>query len=161
MYLWTVPYETGFLCHYVGETGRSFHHRFNEHARDCLSGLWHVYDPEQFAHGRKNIVWEGMWKPGTRDRMGQYIYRLPELAPVIVDFLQLFQMFLIPLEGEQRVRQRVEAAIADQLYAQSGIVGDFQDRGVRYRRRREDEEPIRFHLGGHASIHGLAKELVA
>jgi hypothetical protein len=160
VYLWTVPFKDGFLCYYVGETGRSFHKRFTEHARDCVSGLYRIYDPKQFAHGRKTLVWEGMWKPGTRERMGQFLDLLPELAPVISAFLRLFQMFLIPFSGEQRVRQRLEAAIADQLNQQPGIVGTFQNYDIRYRHRRGDEEPVRVRVGGHAAVHGLGRELV-
>ncbi len=76
----------------------------------------------------------------------------------------LYGLLRLAEEGETRRGFCVAPTRAREhpkLYAQPGVVGGFQDQGVRYRRRKEDEESIRVHLGGHASIPGLTKELVA
>ena len=57
VYIWAVPYEDGFLAYYVGETGRSIAERTTEHAAAFfLGGQFRIYDPAEFAEGRKVLV---------------------------------------------------------------------------------------------------------
>ena len=159
VYLWTVPRGNQYLTYYVGETGRSFFARFTEHSRNYLSGLYRVYDPDCFAVGDKVLVWEGMWKSGTQNQMGVFLNRFADLAPVILRFLRLFRLFLIPLDTDIRGRQRLEAAIANYLYRQDGLIGVFQDPDIQYRPRRKDEMPIQCRLQGSSLVCGLSDEL--
>jgi len=163
IYLWTIPFEKRYLTYYVGETGRSFATRIMEHTRDYLSGFYRVYDPLQFAGGKKKFVWGGMWKPGRRDphRMLEFLNRYAELSTAIYEFLGQFRIFLAPLDVEERTRQRIEAAIANRLFEQSGLIGKFQDEDIRYRPRRTDEEPISVKMISFESILGLCSELTA
>lgn len=142
IYLWTVPFKKKYLVYYVGETGVSFSRRFTEHTRDYLSGYYRVYNPQQFSEGKKQLVWEGMWKPGTRNRMGEFLKRYLELSKIIYEFLGKLRIFLSPLEVEKNIRQRIEGTIADSLYKQQGIIGDFPNGDIRYKRRQPDESPI-------------------
>ena len=118
IYLWAIPFEKRYLTYYVGETGRSFANRIIEHTRYYLHGFYRVYDPRQFAEGKKRLVWGGMWKPGTRGpiRMLEFLNRYAELSTVIYEFLGQFRIFVVPLSVEKRIRQRVEAAIANRLF---------------------------------------------
>ena len=163
IYLWTIPFEKRFLTHYVGETGRSFATRIIEHTRDYLNGFYRVYDPRQFAEGKKKLVWGGMWKSGRRGPhlMLEFLNRYSELSTVIYEFLGQFRIFVAPLDVEERIRQRIEAAIANRLFEQPGLIGKFQDEDIRYRPRRTDEEPISVKMVSFESILGLCSELVA
>jgi len=161
IYLQTIPFGKKFLTYYVGETGRTFARRFTEHTRDYLYGLYRIYDPHQFPKGAKILLWEGMWKPGTRDRIGEFLNRYSELAPLIYELLGLFRIFIAPLDAEKRIRQRIEGAIAHRLYQQPGIVGAFQENDIRYSRRRADEEPISVTMKFAEEIIGLCNELTA
>jgi len=161
VYLWTVALKKQYLVYYVGETGRSFYTRFSEHARDCLYGYYRIYDPTSFAKGKKKLVWEGMWKPGTRDRIGEFLNRYLELSPIIYEYLGLFRIFLAPLDVEKRIRQRIENAIASQLLKQKGLISEFQDSDIKYYPRREDEEPILVKMARHENILGLCSEILA
>jgi len=160
IYIWAIPYNQSHLVYYVGETGRSFAERFEEHIKEYLSGLYRIYDPGEFAQGRKRLIWEGMWKAGTEHRTGEFLSRYGELAPQIHRFLGVFRIFLGPFQGEKRLRERIEAALAKSLQRQEGIGGQFQDADIRYAPRREGEEPIMVNLRCSASIIGLPEELV-
>lgn len=161
IYLWTIPFEKQYLTYYVGETGRSFAVRFTEHTREYLSGLYRLYDPPSFAKGTKVLLWEGMWKPGTRDRMGEFLNQFSKLAPVIHELLRLFRIFIAPLDAESRIRQRIEAAVAHRLYQSPGLIGEFQDQDIRYSPRRSDEKPISIKMSLSEPILGLGDELMA
>jgi hypothetical protein len=160
IYIWAIPYNQSYLVYYVGETGRSFAERFGEHTKEYVSGLYRIYDPGEFAQGRKRLIWEGMWKPGTQHRTGEFLIRYEELAPQIHRFLGVFRIFLGPFEGEMRLRERIEAAIAQSLQRQEGKGDQFQDTEIRYAPRREGEVPIMIKLRCSASIFGLPEELI-
>ena len=89
-----------------------------------------------------------MWKPDRKGKIEELLGRYLELAPSILEFLG-------PLATEARIRQRIEAAIADSLYEQNGVIGRFQDDDIRYYRRREDEAPLSITVRGADSILGL------
>lgn len=139
VYLWTVSYEDSYLTYYVGETTRSFSQRFEEHAKEYLSGTYRICDPVLLMNGQKELIWEGLWKKGTRDRLDLFISRLPELSLKIQQLLSTFSIFIIPMKREKRVIQRVEAAIANHLLKQNGVIDSFQDDDIRYLPRRDGE----------------------
>ena len=161
IYLWTVPFNRKFLTYYVGETGRSFLTRFTEHTRDYLYGLYRVYDPAQFAQGKKNLVWEGMWQPGTRGRIGEFLNRYLELSPAIYSLLGKFRVFLAPLDADQRIRQRIEGSIAQKLLRHSVLNRNFFDSGIRYLTKQANEPPIYVTMISNESILGLPHKLIA
>jgi len=163
IYLWTIPFKKQYLVYYVGETGRSFDERFVEHTQNCLNGLYRIYDPSRFAEGAKVLVWDGMWKKeySKPARMQEFMNRYLELAPVINKYLRQFRIFVAPLDAEERIRQRIEGAIADRLREQLGIIGDFQDSDIRYRSRRDDEKPFSVKIEAFEPILGLCSELLA
>jgi len=163
VYLLAIPFKNGYLTYYVGETGRPFATRLIEHARYYLHGLYRIFDPRQFAEGKKELVWGGMWKPGTKGprRMLEFLNRYSELSPLIYEFLGMLKIFVAPLDVEKRIRERIEAAIANRLYQQPGVVGKFQDDDIKYRPRRTDEEPFSVRMGSFETILGLCSELTA
>jgi len=124
IYLWAIPFNNRYLTYYIGETGRSFAERTIEHTRNYLHGLYRVYDPNQFAQGKKKLVWRGMWKPGTKGPhvMLDFLSRYPKLSSVIYEFLGQLRIFLAPIEVEKRIRERIEAAIANSLLSARACV---------------------------------------
>jgi hypothetical protein len=133
VYLWTIPFRKKYLAYYVGETGVSFAVRSLQHVQSYLNGLYRLYDPEEFRNGKKVLVWDGMWKPGRKDpgTMNEFLQGYSKFAPMILDFIQGFRLFLAPFEGERRIRLRIEAAITASLNKQPGIAGEFQDKEAR------------------------------
>ncbi len=161
IYVWAVPFQESYLAHYIGETKRSFCKRLVEHTKEYLSGAYRVYDPDLFLEGKKEALWEGMWGNGPERKIGIFFRKYPELAPQIQKFVSLFEIFLIPMKEEKRIVQRVEAAIANHLYKQEGVVGTFQDSGVMYYPRRDTEEPITVNIESSIPILGFPKEFTA
>ena len=60
IYLWTVLAPEGELVYYLGETGRSFGRRMEEHLQEQLSGRYRLYEPEEFFRGGKRLLWRLM-----------------------------------------------------------------------------------------------------
>ncbi len=155
LYLWTIPFDDRYLTYYVGETGRSFIARFTEHVQCCLHGYYRIYDPQLFARGEKVLIWEGMWKAGTRDRIGEFLNRYTELSPRSYEFLGLFRIFVAPIDAKRRIRERIEAKIAEELSQQSGAIRKFPNDDIKYKPKRSDEAPISVAMSGSESILGL------
>jgi hypothetical protein len=161
IYLWTIPFNRKYLTYYVGETGRSFKARFTEHTRDYLYGLYRVYDPIPFAQGRKKLVWEGMWQPGTRDRVDEFLNRYLDLSPAVYSLLGKLRIFLAPLDAEKRIRQRIEGSLALRLQQHSDLTRNFFDSGIRYLTKQADEPPIHVTIISKECIFGLPHKLAA
>ena len=162
IYIWTVPYRGSYLANYVGETGLSFAKRFREHLQEYISGRYTVYDPYLYLQGKKELIWEGVgWKKDYEKHMERFLDRYFELFPEILRMIGTLEIFLIPFKGERRIRQRIESAIANHLYEQEGVIGSFQDKGVRYLPRREDETPVLVKIKSDIPILGFPEELIA
>ncbi len=162
IYLWTVPTEAGEWVYYVGETGRGFAARMTEHLRQQLSGMYHIYDPKALAHGDKRALWNGLYGD-TRETEGLhgFVNRLPELSVPLAGFIKLMRFHVAELSQEKRLRERIEAAISRHLKNQPGIIGTFQDDGIRYRPRRTGEEPVIVKCRSAGRILGLPDRLEA
>jgi hypothetical protein len=159
VYLWTVQLDEGELVYYVGETGRSFAQRMLEHFREHMSGGYHLYEPHEFSHGRKALLWPGRYGPDREPFLSVFIQRFRDLASVIVDLAELYRFYVAPLECEKRLRERIEAGLANYLYEQPGMVGEFQDRGIIYRARKDTEEAIQALIQCRANLIGVPKLL--
>ncbi|MGD6806541.1 MAG: hypothetical protein ACQCN4_06245 [Candidatus Bathyarchaeia archaeon] len=163
VYLWAIPFENKYLAYYVGETGKSFISRNLEHIRNYYSGKYTLYDPKEFAKGKKIRMWNGMWKKDAKDLQVKLSYqrRHDELWPITDAFLSLLQVFLIPIENnDYRIRQRLEAAISFRLRDHDGVIGGFQDDGVRYSPRWPSEPKIKAKMKTNELLLGLGGELI-
>jgi hypothetical protein len=160
IYLWTVGTSYGDLIYYVGETGRNFRTRMRDHYKEQLSGMYHIYDPEQFSLGKKKEIWPGVYGKGGEKDLTKFLDILPTIAPDLIKFVSIIQFYVAPINWEGRIRKRFEAALANYLYKQPGTVGDFQDKGIRYEPRRENEEPIMVNINFPKAIKGMPKELI-
>jgi len=75
IYLMSIQYEDGYLVYYIGETGQSFYVRLKDHVIQFFGGNYRIYEPEKFKRGEKEILWNGMWRKETRDRIPEFIDR--------------------------------------------------------------------------------------
>jgi len=142
IYLFTIPLPHGYLIYYVGETGREFRVRLCEHYKEHASAMYHIYSPAEFAHGEKRLLWPGRYDSTNRKSARECIENYARLCESIREMAFMFRFFLAPLSCEDRNRKRIEAAIALGLYRAPGIVGTFQDEGIRYEPKWNSEEPI-------------------
>ena len=161
IYLWTVPQSDGYLIYYVGETGRNFGIRLLEHYTEHAAAMYHVYSPPEFARGQKIALWPGRFDATDCRSAKECIAQYSKLCGPISELTAMFRFFLAPTSCDDRSRRRIEAAIASSLYEVPGIVGGFQDRGIRYDHRRDDEEPIECVVSTSACLLGMPDRLSA
>jgi hypothetical protein len=159
IYLWTVECENVRRVYYVGETGRSFGVRMDEHLRGYLCGAYVLYEPCAFARGEKVVVWPGslQWRQQERIRMCEFVDRFDELAPTIREFVKQMRFWLAPFPAEShRPRKRIEAALAAALRTNCKDEIDLQDEGIVYEALRWDSEPhIQARIRCQVTIAGL------
>jgi hypothetical protein len=162
VYLFTIPFEGKYLVYYVGETGASFANRLLQHVQSYLNGFYRIFDPEEFAKGKKVLLWGGMWKTDRREPklICDFINEQAELAPKIIKFIGQFRIFLAPIDENKRIIERIESEIARSLIQQSGFIGDFQDNDIRYRPTKPNEQKFRAMMTFPKSIMGLSEELL-
>ena len=159
IYLWTVPMDGDYLPYYVGETGISFRYRLQEHIKGYLSGVYRVYDPGEFIKGQKELVWGGMWLPGTEDNMPQFLDRYLNMVQNIYDLIGLFRIFLAPIQVETRTRKRIEGAIARCIfkYQEKNMKTPFMGKEDRNRlyRKNKSEVQLKIKICGSERFIGL------
>jgi hypothetical protein len=162
IYFWTVPYvQGGSIINYVGETGESFKKRLKDHMIHTAGGNYRICDPDFEIQGVERILWNGLWRKGTRDKMPEFVSRLIELTPVIKKSLEQSEIYVAPLTSERRIRQRIEGAIADHVKAQAPPASSLLPKDIRYYKRRSDEEPVTVLLSGGDVLLGMPKYLLA
>lgn len=160
VYLWAIAHPEGYLVYYVGETGRSFAQRLLEHYREHASAFYHLNSPKEFTMGERVAVWPGRYDVTEKRSPRECVARYEQLAPCIIELTAIYRFFLAPLAVSDRECRRIEAALAAWLYAQPGVIGGFQEKGIRYAPRLADEEPIRCEFTSSAPIQGLPDHLL-
>lgn len=162
VYLLAIPFDGKHLVYYVGETGVSFSQRLMQHIQNYLSGFYRIFDPEEFTKGKKVLIWGGMWKSDRKDPnfILDFLKRHSEIAPKILRFIELFRVFLAPIDVNRRIREKIESRIAGSLNESNGIVSSFQDADIRYKPRRLNEQKIKVIMSFPESIMGLKEELL-
>lgn len=162
LYLWAVQTRLGGLVQYVGETGRTFGERFEEHLRAQLAGEYSVHDVAALRNGRRDApLWPGVYGPDRPRTVRAFAARLSELAAPQQEYIRMVRFYLGSAELPDRVRRRVEAAIAGHLAAQAEPVGTFLDPDVRYQPRLPSEQPIEIRLSASSSLRGFPDSVVA
>jgi hypothetical protein len=153
IYLWTIQTGPSNTVYYVGETGRSFGERFAEHTRAYLGGEYSIWGPEEFLQKRKIELWGGLWRPERKHLTGEYLANVERLLPRVVELLKSFRIFIAPMRGSERMRERVEAAIIRAIRLSDPH--PLLDENLRYRPRLPSEDPVRYDMQLPAHIEGL------
>jgi hypothetical protein len=161
IYLWTVQSQGGFLVNYVGETGTSFHKRMKDHMVQCMGGNYRICDAKWLLKGERKILWNGMWRKGTRNLMSVFVERYVELAPKIKAYLEVLDIFVAPIQVDKRIRRRIEGAIAFSLRRELAPIGSFITEDVRYSGRKDGETPIQAMIRSSERLLGLESQILA
>lgn len=156
IYIWTVPFGKNELIHYVGMTSRKFKERMMEHLKGYLSGEYEINDPEELQKGKRVRVWNGLWRGADVE---DFIKQHDVLFPKLLSQIRLYKIYIVQLNCEIRLIERIEAAIANYLYSQDGVVGSFQEPEIRYKKRKENEEPVIVKIKYNSKIIGLPRIL--
>lgn len=73
------------------------------------------------------------------------------LAAQILELSRLLRFFVAPMTCDDRIRRRIDAALADEFAKAPGEIGAFQEEGIRYQGRRQGETPIQ--VAVHVAVH--------
>lgn len=81
IYLWTVPYQDGYLIYAAGQTTRPFLKRLKEHSSAHRNGFFTIFDMDDLRRGIRTEIWHGAF--GGRlstERQADYESRRQEIA---------------------------------------------------------------------------------
>jgi hypothetical protein len=159
IYIWTVELPEGHLIFYVGETGTSLRQRLGEHYKKLTTAQYHVYDPAQFARGKRVSLWPGTFR--NVKSVAECDAALPMLRKPITEIVRMLRLFIAPLDCDLRTRRRIEAAIAQPLYSISGMIREFQDPTIRYHAREAGEASIACRLTSSTRMLGVQERFLA
>ena len=112
VYFWAIKVGDGYRLTHIGQTGTSFYHRMKEYIINTLGGNYRICDPDALARGETKLLWNGLWREGTRERLPEFLRDSSRLFEAAKRNLMLEQIFVAPLDVEDRMRRRIEGAIA-------------------------------------------------
>lgn len=176
IYLFTFPNKNLNYVYYVGMTATEFAKRLSQHLENYLIGGYNFHDPKFFVNGKNKEGFKGwMWLKTKTDGKTQeegkkeYAERCEEgLGLKMLKFLENMQIYVAPLDKDQRTLERIEAEIALYLNEQLGLSGEqsemvrnSQEKGVVYRPTREKEEAFTFIIENNEKFVGLKKQFEA
>jgi len=161
IYLWAVRMNSGsYRILYIGETSTSFYKRTKDHLIQTLGGNYLICDPEAMVRGRNEILWKGLWRKGTRDKLPEFLSRYESLAPKIKQSILIQKLFVAPIKLDRRLRQRIEGALAFAI-REDADTSSLLPNDIRYIRRRDDEESLLVSMSSEHKIEGLPEKIYA
>jgi len=159
IYLWAVRMDSGsYRISYIGETSTSFYQRTKDHLIQTLGGNYLICDPEDMVRERNNVIWKGLWRKGTRDKLPEFLSRYESLAPKIKKSILIQDLFVAPVKIDRRLRQRIEGALALAL-REDAEASSLLPNDIRYIRRRDDEDPTLVSIFSEEKIEGLPEKI--
>jgi hypothetical protein len=75
--------------------------------------------------------------------------------------VQCLRFHVAPTTCSDRLRERIEAALAGHLRQQKGLVGEFQETDVRYIPLQTDDAPVTVHISWQRMPRGVPEVLEA
>jgi hypothetical protein len=113
IYLWAVRMKSGsYKVSYIGETGVSYYRRTKDHLIQIFGGNYQVCDPESLLNGKNEVIWNGLWRKGTRDKLPEFFSQYERLTPIIKRSIVVQKVFVAPIKITSRLRIRIEGALA-------------------------------------------------
>lgn len=100
---------------HIGQTGTSFYARLKEHVIQTLGGNFRICDPQAMARGEIKVLWDGLWRPGRHGNLPEFVRNGPALFEAARSCFKMEKAFVAPLNIEDRMRRRIEGAIAKQI----------------------------------------------
>lgn len=161
IYLWAVLMPIGkYRITYIGETSASFYRRIKEHVIQTLGGNYRICESAALRQGVQVVLWNGLWRKGTRNKLPDFLRRYVELAPLIKQSLAVENVFLAVLDCEKRLRRRIEGALAEAIRSNPEARSLLPD-DIRYLKRKNTEPPVRVVIETGSDFEGLPTEVYA
>jgi hypothetical protein len=115
VYFWAIKIGSHYRISHIGQTGTSFYQRMKEHIINTLGGNYRISAPEALARGQVEVLWDGLWREGRRGLLPEFLRQSTPLFEAAKANLKLENIFVAPLNVEDRMRRRIEGAIAKQI----------------------------------------------
>lgn len=158
VYFWAIKVGDSYRLTHIGQTGTSFYHRMKEYIINTLGGNYRICDPDALERGETKLLWNGMWREGTRERLPEFLRDSSRLFEAAKRNLMLEQIFIAPLDVADRMRRRIEGAIAKSVRKDKAASSLFPpDVRVLGRLTTEVPLPVRIRVG--KKVLGLAEQL--
>lgn len=158
VYFWAIRVKNAYRLTHVGQTGTSFYQRMKEYIINTLGGNYRICDPDRLSQGEARPVWDGLWREGTRARLPEFLRDGPRLFELAKRNLQLERIFVAPLKVEDRLRRRIEGAIA-QAIRRDAAASSLLPTDIRVLGRLTIEAPLSVRLRTKVKILGLPEQL--
>lgn len=140
VYLQTFEHrDGGYVLYAAGITRNPFRRRFMQHNRAYLSGDYNILDPVQARNGVRSELWHGWTVARQLAKRAEYAERRAELQEAAQRQLAEFRIFVAEVEPHDRMRDRLEAAIMNRLYADAAAL---PDKGMFLASRLKGEAPV-------------------
>lgn len=160
LYLWAVEQPTrSFRVSYIGETARSLYSRNKEHVIQTLGGNYRIIDADLMWQGVERVLWDGLWRLEARGRLPEFLRNYERLAPLIKRHLFGHSIFVSPFTGEDRLRRRIEGALARHLRSDQSASSLFPS-DIRYFVRRATEPASSVAFSSDRLVEGLPERLL-
>jgi hypothetical protein len=143
---------------HIGQTGTSFYARLKEHVIQTLGGNFRICDPQAMARGENKVLWDGLWRPGRHAQLPEYLRDGPALFEAARSCFKLEKAFVAPLVIEDRMRRRIEGAMAKQIRKDKAASSLFPP-DVRYLPKLSTETAITIRIVTPKKILGLPDQL--
>jgi hypothetical protein len=151
VYLFTFNFKEGFLIYAVGITN-STKRRISSHTREYKKGAYTVLNVESAEKGERVEIWHG-WQY-AKEHQDEFQQNKDLILSGVDKQLQSFRIFLLQ-ESDKRKRERIEAALMQNIYFSKEPWSELADRGMFLKGRHNFEMPIIIKNIGNHKIYGL------
>ncbi len=158
IYFWAIKVGDSFRLTHIGQTGTSFYQRMKEHIINTLGGNYRISDADALARGEVKSLWEGLWREGHRERLPEFLHDSTRLFEAAKRNLKMEKIFLAPIVTEDRMRRRIEGAIAKQIRKDKTASSLFPP-DIRVLGRLTTESPIPVRIITPVKVLGLPEQL--
>ncbi len=110
------------------------------------------------GRGEVKPLWNGLWREGTRQQLPEFLRDSSRLFEAAKRNLKLEKIFVAPIDIEDRMRRRIEGAIAKQIRKDKIAASLFPD-DIRVLGRLTTEAPIPVRIVTPVKILGLPEQL--
>jgi len=159
IYLWAVQIPSGvYRVTYVGETGRTFFQRVKEHIIQKLGGNYRICDTEALKRGEEVVVWNGLWRSGTRRKVGELLADFETISAIAKANLLVEQLFVAEIECDNELRRHIEWGIVQSLRS-SATASSLLPKDIRYRASRDDTPLPHIVINCPVTVEGLPNNI--
>ncbi len=155
VYILSFEYKDGFLLYAVGITN-STRKRILTHAREYRKGNYNILDSDCARNGEREEIWHG-WKY-AKTHKEEFLEKKDYILEATEKQLKSFRIFIAEIP-ELRKRERIEAALMQNIYVSKESWSELADRGMHLKGRYNVEIPIEIQNLCKQKLYGLPNNI--